>query len=633
MDSLPKNSLTKFALWTDNKPRWWIGLSIPFAAVMTLITAVTPGLPTREIYKSYYVHMLPRVQTVDFNMLFYTLPAALSNAMAGHHVEEIKNNPSQYRQISQNIQNILDSNYGVFDLLVTHENIKLSNLGNDKDKNILYQTKNQGLTDVLDRGYIVHSDLILYPQPACSTVSYPDPKAERPEVNRECQAKIEKAIAEGRAKVLGRVHYVKGKTPTFGKIAQNFIKDPFSEDSGYHFIRHYLGFTFIAFFLLYWFVRFVLKHTATQYKLNQALKESLENEVVALHFEKQLIEFEYQITQESAQRELLEKQNQVLEEQNRRIEAENRLLRLMEFDQVFRQQIDAIFTSEVGNTLQRINTEYLAMFRRLETDVQNITHDIRKAPLLCSLDVIKEALERIRRTDSRDEKIDLLIEIITRIDNSIQIINQVINNLDEMISLEKRTYKLSDLLDEFERNLPNNVRDIPLSFIRENCDYCININRWHFRSILKNILYNSRKELIRLRIRRVRIGESFQPQIKVYCSVIKDKNEAQIVIEDNGGGIPEQYLDKLYQTPERLNQSNGRASGNGSMIVFAYLSFHNGKAKVENLKENDNDNARTIGARVTISFPIVECPTECLNEKRCSQLNEGGTHHGSLSSC
>ncbi|WAS06726.1 ATP-binding protein [Gloeomargaritales cyanobacterium VI4D9] len=151
--------------------------------------------------------------------------------------------------------------------------------------------------------------------------------------------------------------------------------------------------------------------------------------------------------------------------------------------------------------------------------------------------------------------------------------------------------------------------------------------------MLKNILYNSRKELIRLKIKKVRIGESFQPQIQILCSVIKDKNEAQIVIEDNGGGIPEQYLDKLYQTPERLNQSNGRTSGNGSMIVFAYLSFHNGKAKVENLKESDDDNAKTIGARVTISFPIVECPTESLNEKRCSQLNEGGTHHGSLSSC
>jgi hypothetical protein len=133
----------------------------------------------------------------------------------------------------------------------------------------------------------------------------------------------------------------------------------------------------------------------------------------------------------------LEKAKSSSEEQNRRIEAENRLLRLKEFDQVFRQEIDAIFTSEVGNTLQKINAEYLAMFKRLETDVQNITHDIRRAPLLCSLDVIKEALERIRRTDSRDEKIDLLIEIITRIDDSIQIINQVINNLDEMISLEK----------------------------------------------------------------------------------------------------------------------------------------------------------------------------------------------------
>lgn len=541
MDSLPKNSLTKFALWTDNRPRWWIGLSVPFAAVMTLITAVTPGLPTREIYKSYFVHMLPRVQTVDFNMLFHMLPATLSNAMAGHHVEEIKNNPSQYGQISQNIQNILDSNHGVFYLLVTHENIKPSDIESGKNKHILYETTNQGLTDVLDKGYIVHSDLILYPQPACSTVNYPDPKSESPEVNKECQAKIQKAVAEGQAKVLGRIHYVKGKTPSFWKIAQNFNKNPFSDDSGYHFIRHYLGFTFISFFLFYWFVRFVLKHTATQYKLNK-------NELEALR---------------------LEKENQVLEEKNQRIEAENRLLKLMEFDQVFRQQIDAIFTSELGNTLQRLDAEYLAMFKRLETDVQNITHDIRKAPLLCSLDVIKDALEKIRRTDSRDEKIDLLIETITKIDDSIQIINQVINNLDEMISLEKRTYRLSDLLDEFERNLPNNVKDIPLSFICENCDCCININRWHFRSILKNILYNSRKELIRLKIKKVRIGESFQPQIQILCSAIKDKNEAQIVIEDNGGGIPEQYLGKLYQTPERLNQSNGRASGNGSMIVFA----------------------------------------------------------------
>jgi len=161
------NRLTQFALWADKKPRWWIGLCFPFAAVMTLVTAVTPGLPTRGIYKSYYVHMLPRVQTVDFNMLFAMLPAALSNAMAGHHVAEIKNNPSQYRHLSQNIQSILDSNYGVFYLLVTHETIKPSDIESGKEEYILYETKNQGLTDVLDRGYIVHSDLILYPQPAC----------------------------------------------------------------------------------------------------------------------------------------------------------------------------------------------------------------------------------------------------------------------------------------------------------------------------------------------------------------------------------------------------------------------------------------------------------------------------------
>jgi signal transduction histidine kinase len=605
-----RSQITQLALWTDNKLRWWVGLCVPFAAGMTLITAVIPGLPTREIYKSYFVHMLPRVQTVDFNMLFHMLPAALSNTMAGHHIEEIKNNPSRYGHISQNIQNILDSNYGVFYLLVTHENIQPSDIESGKNQDILYETKNQGLTDVLDKGYIVHSDLILHPQPPCSTVNYPDPKSESLEVNRECQAQIERAIAEGRSKVLGRVHYVKGKTPSFWKIAQNFNKNPFSDDSGYHFIRHYLGFTFVAFFLFYWFVHFVLKHIATQHRLNKVVQESLENEVAAIHFEKQLIEFELQLAEETDKRELLEKQNQILEEQNRRIEAEARLLRLMEFDRAFRHEIDTIFTSEVGNILQRIDAEYLSMFKRLETDVQNITHDMRKAPTLCTVDAIQNALERIRQTDSRDERINLIIETITKIDRSMQVINEVVNNLDEMISLEKRTHRLSDLLDEFENNLPNSVRDIPITFIRRDCDCYININRWHFRSILKNILYNSRKELIRVSMKRERMGESFQPEIKIFCSRVQEKNEVQIIVEDNGGGIPEQYLDKLYQTPERLNQSNSRASGNGSMIVFAYLSFHNGRATVENLKESDADHAKTIGARVTLSFPIVELGME-----------------------
>ncbi len=59
--------ITRFALASD-KPRWWIGLSLPFAIAMTAITALVPGLPTREIYRSYFVDMLPRVQTVDFNL-------------------------------------------------------------------------------------------------------------------------------------------------------------------------------------------------------------------------------------------------------------------------------------------------------------------------------------------------------------------------------------------------------------------------------------------------------------------------------------------------------------------------------------------------------------------------------------
>ena len=74
-----------------------------------------------------------------------------------------------------------------------------------------------------------------------------------------------------------------------------------------------------------------------------------------------------------------------------------------------------------------------------------------------------------------NEKLNTLVAIITKIDRSFQIINQVINNLDEMISLEQRKYKLSDLLNEFKESLPNNIKEVPISFILDKCDCCINI--------------------------------------------------------------------------------------------------------------------------------------------------------------
>ncbi len=509
-------------------------------------------------------------------MLFHMLPASLSNAMAGTHVTEIKNDPVKYEHISENLQNILNSNYGVFYLLITHENIKPEDIENgnyNNQEHIFYETKNQGLVDVLDKGYIAHSDLILYPQPICNTASYSEPKSEGLVINQSCQAEIQKAVSERKVKVLGRVHYIKGKTPDFWMISKQFNQNPLGQESGYHFIRHNLLFTFAGFFLVYWLIRLFLKHTALQHELSEQ--------------QHKLSRQENRAREEIYQR-------GILEAQLKRIEAENKLLKIREFDRVFRDEIDTIFTAEISNGLQKLDNYYLTILKRLETDINNISHDIRKAPLLHCIDVIRNALIRIRQTESNDDKIEIILEVLEKTDISIQTINQVISNLQEMISLEPQLHKLSDLLAEFELNLPPIVKNVPIEFFYQDCDCLIKINRWHFKSIIKNILFNSRRALVN----KMLDDEKFAPKIKVSCLADKDNSKIQLIIEDNGDGIPESLLDKLYQVPIRLNTSNGNLNGNGSMIVFAYLALHEGQATVENLEGG--------GARVMITFPIAD---------------------------
>lgn len=553
--------LTRFALATD-KHHWWLRFSL--IGVLSLISGAVIVLiiprvsPIYAVYETYYIKALPRVQTVDFNMLFYMLPSALSNAMQGHSTYQLKENP----ELSRRVQAILDSNYGVFDLIITHQDVK----ENPSEDDILYRPQNRGLKDTLPRGDIVHSDLILYPHPPCSTANYPEPKSGFLEYDEKCKAMIQEAINSKRSIVLGRVHYVRGRVPSFWDKLKEFNEEPFKDDSGYQFMLYgsvatimvFLVVGFVLYTMLYFFFRYVVRHHAD--------KSALEHKLSDL---------------------------------------ERELNKFRQFDSVFRGQVDNEFTSRIGNEIQRIESEYNSILKRLEIDVRNITHDIRKAPLLCCKDTIiatvdnldfQKALATPEDFYRVKESIKSIFEKInSSINSSIAVINDIIKNLDEMISLKGKECNFADLIDQFSTNLPKNLRskNYRIKFNREGCNYSIKINPWHFRSILKNIIENSARVLQDKKMDKL----DFQGEITVSCGYEAANRRVYVTIEDNGDGIPENLLDKLYQTHERLNRTMGQRRGNGSMIVYAYLALFDGKVRVENRSEG--------GGRITVSFPIV----------------------------
>ncbi len=72
---------------------------------------------------------------------------------------------------------------------------------------------------------------------------------------------------------------------------------------------------------------------------------------------------------------------------------------------------------------------------------------------------------------------------------------------------------------------------------------------------------------------------------------ITKNNKLEILIQDNGGGMPKEIISNLY-TPFITTKTEGY--GLGLTIIKKIIDAHNGKIKIENTK---------IGVKVKISLP------------------------------
>lgn len=588
---------------------YWLRIiqSLAIAAVFTILIVLLPVVsPIRQAFQMYYVETLPRVQTVDFNMLFHMLPLALSQASNGKTFREIFTSRHAESIEARNIKKILDSNYGVFSLIVTSHEITPDKL---TDQTILYKTtKSQDLRDVLKEGYVIHSDLIVYPQPVCSVASYSDPKAIQVQIDHDCQNQIESVVRSGNSKIIGRLHYVRGVTPNFVQNFLAFLTDFWGDASGYAFFRASIFYTvvwFLVFLLLILVVAIWSQFTEERQKLERA------------EYKQRIAERERELAETRAK--VAEAEKEIAEKRAKLLESEAQLNRLRKLDEIIRSVFDSEFSAPLGNSMQiiesafqsateEIDNDLVGIITRLKNDVNNIQHDLCKAPVLNKPDWLDERIRMIAATENINERIMQVVCTLLDIDKSIIIISQLRQDLNQIVSLEPQECLVFDLM----KSVYNRARErlTKANFIfhyqshsldelqGDNERHKIWINPWHFQSILKNVIDNSYAACIKARLKG-RIGGSQVKEIKIIvsCTVDESQKRCVITVEDNGPGIPEDIIEYLYRSPRRLNPDALR--GNGSIICYAYLSFWGAQARAENLDSG--------GARVTLEFPLQRC--------------------------
>ncbi|MBV9961176.1 MAG: GHKL domain-containing protein [Parafilimonas sp.] len=89
------------------------------------------------------------------------------------------------------------------------------------------------------------------------------------------------------------------------------------------------------------------------------------------------------------------------------------------------------------------------------------------------------------------------------------------------------------------------------------------------------------------------LANSYQPIAKV--STRKLNNVIEIRVEDNGNGIPQNIIDKIFQ-PFFTTKPTGEGTGLGLSLSYDIIKAHGGKIKVET-REGE-------GSTFTISLPI-----------------------------
>ena len=94
--------------------------------------------------------------------------------------------------------------------------------------------------------------------------------------------------------------------------------------------------------------------------------------------------------------------------------------------------------------------------------------------------------------------------------------------------------------------------------------------------------------------KKKQIGAGYEPTVSISTKKVNDKVE--LTVKDNGNGIPQKVLNKIFQ-PFFTTKPTGQGTGLGLSLSYDIVKAHGGEIKVET-KEED-------GSTFIIQLPIV----------------------------
>jgi two-component system, OmpR family, sensor histidine kinase CpxA len=241
--------------------------------------------------------------------------------------------------------------------------------------------------------------------------------------------------------------------------------------------------------------------------------------------------------------------------------------------------------AELSDEFDQMAEQLEAIINSKERLLQDISHELR-SPLARMQIAIELGRQKASKTAEPE---------FNRIETECSRLNSLIGEILEFARLEKSTTFLNKTLI----NLPNLVKQIiddanfemntnilAVNFYPTDCKIFLDERLIHraIENILRNALRYSAPD----------------PQINVSLHWAESNTEIYIDIEDNGSGVPEEELDKIFNPFYRVDSSREKKTGGyglGLAIAEQAIKLHQGYIQATNRKNG--------GLRVRIILPIL----------------------------
>ena len=220
---------------------------------------------------------------------------------------------------------------------------------------------------------------------------------------------------------------------------------------------------------------------------------------------------------------------------------------------------------------EKSDIEYLQRLQKMRSQfIANVSHELR-TPIFA----IQGYIETLLNGALHDNNVNM--HFLEKANQHTVSLSNLLNDLIDISMIESgemrmsyRYFKINDLINQvvLENRKIAEDKNLELIYIPAKDDLEVFGDKDKLRQVLVNLILNSIK---------------YTEKGKIEVLVEEENKHAKIVVRDTGIGIPENYLDRIFERFFRIDKARSRSQGGtglGLAIVKHIIEAHNSKVVV-----------------------------------------------------